>query len=283
MTFISLKRFLQPIQILSLDVAAGALLSGMAVTKVLGCVMPTIWYVALPLAVWVVYTADHLLDAWRLKGNASTTRHRFHYQHIRVISGVWIIALLSCLTWVMWQSTLELRLLGLGMGGLVLIHLGLVALVGSKRSWLIVKELGVAVIYTAGVWGGPWSCCEQVFSKPLYGLALFFLLLALLNLLIFSLYEAKTDLRDGHTSWVLGVGEKRARYIAGLIAFGAAGLGIAIAIQSHSLMLGLALIQLLMLGILSALLAFSSFFGKNEAYRFWGDVAFLLPGLLLLA
>ncbi|MFK7971615.1 MAG: hypothetical protein AB8F95_14715 [Bacteroidia bacterium] len=272
----------QIIQILSLDVAIGALISGMAVARVAACAMPMIWYVALPLAVWVVYTSDHLLDAWRLKDKASTARHQFHAQYFKPISIVWGIALVTCLTWVMWAANPALRWLGLGIGVLVLIHLGLVMIAGARRSWLIVKEGGVALIYTSGVWGGAWVMCFENFALPLYGLAGMFFLLALLNLLIFSIYEAETDLRDGHTSWVLGVGTKRARRIAGVIAGGAAGLGFTLLLNDSFEIKMLALIQLAMLGVLVCLLLLPKTFGRHALYRLLGDGAFLLPLLYLV-
>ena len=176
----------------------------------------------------------------------------------------------------MWQAPPALRLLGLSIGGLVLIHLALVVLVGSRSPRLAGKEWSVAAIYAAGVWGGPWAVCPSEFPPLLYGLACMFFLLALLNLLLFSLYEAKTDLRDRQTSWVLGMGIKRSKYIAGILAGGAAGLGLVIAVQGQGALLVLALLQLAMLSLLVALLLFPSTFRNHALYRTIGDGVFLL-------
>ena len=62
------------------------------------------------------------------------------------------------------------------------------------------KELGVALIYTTGVWGGPAALAWGNIPNKYWGLCLLFFLLALSNLLIFSYQELATDTQDGHTS-----------------------------------------------------------------------------------
>jgi hypothetical protein len=263
-------------------VVLGALFSGMAVASVANCPMPRIWYLALPLAVWVVYTADHLLDARKLGEQAHTLRHHFHHQYFKPIAAIWLLSFLSCISWIMWLAGPDLRVLAMAAGGLVLGHLGLVALVGSRRSFLIIKELGVALIYTVGVWGGPSMLCQNCFTPLIYGLAGHFFLLAFINLIIFSLFEAKTDLRDGHSSWVLGMGIKRTRRIIKILIGFALGLGVAIAFRTTGNIHWLALTQLLMLILLASIVIFPKIFSKNNRYRLLGDGVFLLPVVVVL-
>ncbi|MEM6805500.1 MAG: prenyltransferase, partial [Bacteroidota bacterium] len=84
-------------RILSLDVVGGALASTYMAVIYLGVKMPHIFWFALALSVWVIYTADHLLDAYRLKEKAHTERHLFHHYHFQSISTVFILGLLICL------------------------------------------------------------------------------------------------------------------------------------------------------------------------------------------
>lgn len=60
--------------------------------------MPWSWYVVLPLAVWVIYTGDHLLDAYRLQDQASTPRHRFHHRHFKLLLALAVIAAVTAVT-----------------------------------------------------------------------------------------------------------------------------------------------------------------------------------------
>ncbi|MEM9986906.1 MAG: hypothetical protein AAF804_17570, partial [Bacteroidota bacterium] len=206
-------KWMQIARILSLDVVLGALASGGMVATWLQVAMPWVWWIALPLSVWVIYTADHLLDAYRLQDKASTPRHFFHHQFFWLITCVWAIGLVSCLTWIPYFAPKELWYFGFAMGGVVLIHLGLVFLIGNRTSWLFIKELGVGGIYCLGVWGGPlifaWGAWPRA-SGLLFGQ---FFLLALINLLVFSWYEHHIDERDGHTSFVRAIGPQRAQWL----------------------------------------------------------------------
>jgi len=43
--------------------------------------------ISLGLTVWIIYTADHLLDAKKFKNKMRLTeRHRFHQRHFKVIT-----------------------------------------------------------------------------------------------------------------------------------------------------------------------------------------------------
>ncbi|MEZ4826748.1 MAG: hypothetical protein R3C61_10725 [Bacteroidia bacterium] len=268
--------FYRQIQMLSLDVVVGAVTSGGMVARLLDVEMPWIWWIALPVSVWVIYTADHLLDAWRLGESAHTERHLFHHHHFRAIATIWLILLLFCLFILPFLIPLPLLWFGMGMGGLVLIHLGLVQWVGAKTSLLLHKELGVASIYAGGVWGGPvamaWDHLEQI---PFSLFAQFFLL-ALINLLIFSLYEMETDTRDGHTSFVRAIGAQKAMrliWALGLLVVLAGVFGWETGTFHYGktqVIYGIMLTILLMLAIRQET------FRPGDKYRAWGDAVFLL-------
>jgi hypothetical protein len=271
-------------QLLSIDVAAGALASGSLAAWWLGLEMPWAWWVALPLSVWVIYTLDHLLDARRLKGQAHTPRHLFHHQHFTVIVIGWMLGFVSCffllpvfLPWQIWWF-------GLGMGGLVLLHLGLVKLIGDRVSWLFHKELGVALIYALGVWGGPLSLIEGDWMSWHWLPLLQFLALALINLLAFSAYEVEVDQLDGHTSFVRAIGRKNTRLLIGLLAFVHLGIGGYLG-KEMALPDAWWLLQAIMAIMLFILLLISywpRYFTQAERYRLWGDAVFILPLMIWL-
>lgn len=270
------------VQQLSLDVVWGAWASGFAVAWMWDCTMPLIWHIALPLAVWVVYTADHLLDGWRMGEEATTARHRFHVKYRIPLSIAWALALGSCLTWVMYVAPFELRSLGWQVGGLVVLHLGLVGLVGSRNSGLLIKELGVAFVYAVGVWGGPWVICNPVFT---WGAALLwgaFFLLGLLNLLIFSCQEFYIDLENKQSSWVQGIGLSRATWVSYILSGVICSLLLAVIFLSENTnQQWLAGIYGFIWALFTSMLIFPHTFKKGQRYRIWGDAAFLLSGLVV--
>lgn len=268
---------------LSLDVVSGALICGAMVAKMLTISMPWVWWIALPLSVWVVYTADHLLDAYKLGKEANTKRHLFHYKNFKIILWIWGIAGLSCITWIFYFSPYHLKLFGLGVGLLVALHLLLVNLVGNRVSLALQKELGVAIIYAVGVYGGPFVIHGEGVSK-VEGLLFFqFFLLCLGNLLMFALFEIETDRKDGHSSFVRAIGKAGARRLILLI------LGIALALSMLTVMnepslgeLQVVSSQILMIGLHILIMIRPKFFALNERYRILGDAVFLLPIWLLI-
>jgi hypothetical protein len=170
---------------------------------------------------------------------------------------------------------------GLAMGALVVVHLLLVKLVGSYSSPLLIKESGVAFIYCYGIWGLPLLETFDSWMPPTVALLAFlqFFLLALINLLEFSLFEHKIDEADGHTSFVRAIGPGwTRRLLFGLLALMLVATGWSwweFSAQANPLQI----IYLLMTAVLAAMLIFPRWFSQNERYRAWGDGAFLLPFL----
>ncbi|MEL6675760.1 MAG: hypothetical protein AAFR61_26365 [Bacteroidota bacterium] len=265
------------VRILSLDVVLGALASGVMAAAVLQVEMPLSWWVILPLSVWVVYTLDHLLDAMRLTGEAHTPRHQFHQRHLKSLQIVWGIAFAICVFVAPFWVPRPFLALAVGMGGLVILHLGLVWWVGDRISWVYHKELGVGGIYALGVWGGPAVLAPEINLADGLLFSQFFLL-AMINLYTFSCYEIAIDELDGHSSFVRAIGVNRTQWlIKGLacliLLIGLIGWGmLELTPWAES-------IVFLMLGLLLLVSWRTEYFGQNERYRAWADGAFLIPML----
>ncbi|MCB9235774.1 MAG: hypothetical protein H6581_29270 [Bacteroidia bacterium] len=271
------------ISILSLDVAAGSLAGGVLVTRLLKVEMPTAWYILLPLCVWLIYTLDHLLDSRRLGAKAHTARHLFHHLHFRKIGLFWSVLAAGGFAAALICLPLEGIYFGLVMGLGVILHLGLVSLVGGKTSPLLVKEGGVALIYTFGIWGMPFVLhMEAVETSHLLMMAQFGLL-ALVNLLEFSLFERETDELDGQSSLVRAIGARKTSVLLGFLLMLNLVLAIGVFIVDFSqptiLYQGILLLMALLLGLI---LFRKNYFAHSDRYRAWGDAVFLLPALSLL-
>lgn len=264
---------------LSLDVVVGSLVSGMLFADVLGANMHWTWYIALPLAVWIVYTADHLLDARRLGAEANTPRHLFHHEHFNVIGLFWFVCL-GIIILLIFFMPVYLILCGVFVGFFSGLHLALVKWAGSRLRWWLHKELGVALVYTMGVCCGPLFALNGGILNNSWGIILQFFLLALINLWLFSYFERDTDRKDGHTSFLLLIGDQTAKL--GLVFMGLICLSIGIAYLLSGHYLPMQLIFFLMLLTLALIFYFPSWSLKGEKYRIWGDAVFIFPILHLL-
>ncbi len=278
---IQVKSFFTLIRILSLDVVVGACISSMFIASYLQVCIPVLHLAALALSVWLIYTADHLADAYQVKHTANSNRHLYHQQHF---------------------CTLSIIFLGLLSGGMVLLFylparliswgLLLVALVGIyflsirllPRSKNYYKEGMSALLYAVGVFLSPMSLYPFAWSMDIVLVFLQFVLLALANLMIFALYEKNLDEKDGHLSFVLLAGTKK----AGWVVYGCLVIIILIVIivvtvwHAQQPLLLTQGIFLLMAITLLLIMLFPVFFQQKERYRIIGDAVFLFPVLALL-
>ncbi|WP_152426440.1 hypothetical protein [Cesiribacter andamanensis] len=265
------------VQALSLDVALGSGLLSLAIARYYQVALPGLAVLALMLAVWVIYTFDHLSDARKLKTAAATYRHRFHQQHYRLLCRLLLLAVA----------------LGLGLASQLpesVLRWGLVctALVGVYF-WLLqvyafrYKELLVSACYTLGVFLAPLS----LVSHPLTPIQLLLIpqifLLALSNLLIFSYFEYQTDRQDGHFSLALHFGGLPIKRLTlALVSIGLLLCGLLYAAASLLISREVQLLLFSMNLLLLLLLLKEALFRKHERYRIIGDGIFFIPALLLL-
>jgi hypothetical protein len=269
------------VRLVSLDVAAAALGGGVLAVRVIGSAPPRSFYWLLPSGVWVVYTIDHLLDARRMGPSARTPRHQFHFEnHASMWAAVVIMSLVCGIGGWIGLSWFGLLYAGL-MCGLVIAHEIIVHLAGDRASPLLVKELGVALVFTAGVWGMPWLRHRLDSSRwsgwPVV-LMLQYFLLAVVNLIEFSIYEWKIDTAHRQTSFVRGIGREHARRIVALLLVVQLPIGLAAAwCYPNRLVWIVEAVYLLMCGGLWLVLLMPQFAARQERYRMIGDGVFLLP------
>ena len=137
-------RFYQYINILSLDIAAGAVISALFFAQIFNVQIKPYGLLALGLTVWIIYTVDHLRDAKKIKHNASTQRHRFHQQYfytLTVFAGLAI--LLDAVTiFFIRRQVFE--------WGLILFAIVMIYLI-VQQYLRFLKEFFIASLYTWGV------------------------------------------------------------------------------------------------------------------------------------
>jgi hypothetical protein len=145
-----------------------------------------------------------------------------------------------------------------------------------------VKELGVALVFTAGVWGMPWLR-HRLDSGGWFGwpvvLLLQYFLLAVVNLIEFSIYEWKIDTAHRQTSFVRGIGRERARQIVMVLLAAQVPIGLTAFVwcYPHRLVWMVEAVYMVMCGGLWVVLLMPQFAARLERYRTIGDGVFLLP------
>jgi hypothetical protein len=274
----------QTINILSLDVVAGSMMTGIFACKVLHVELHFWWIMILVLAVWVMYTTDHLLDAWRKKAHASIKRHLFHYKNIRTVLPVWIAIAIACIVLSLMMLEKDIIYLGILLGICILIYFGVIYFNKEKRSFFLQKELFIALIYVLGIWLAPivW------YGKNPDGTTLMIIanlvLLAWTEGILVSWFELHDDMTDKHMSFTVLFGKKTSkRFICFLLilvfVFSISG----IFFMSNNPTIRMAFVIELMMGLVLALLiSLPEVFSKNEEYRYVGEASFLLPGLIMI-
>ena len=275
-----LATFYQRITWLSLDVVLGAMAGMLFFSRLLR--VPLFWeaYVLLGMAVWCIYTADHLLDARKLPVGSSEDRHHFHRNHFNaLVISLFIVGDLGFYGAIVYFGIGPELFLGVGLGILILGIMLMIRKFVAKNVWL--KELSSAVFYVIGIAWLPWYQVDPIeYSWTALLLTMVYMGLAYLNLMMLSSLDSDKDKEYGFNSisTLLSPG-KHLRIIQQL-----AMLLITISILSLVLLNSL---QRIFPAILLVMLFihYLSFFKSNLSsgqIRMRMEAAFLVPAILLL-
>jgi hypothetical protein len=259
--------------LLSLDVVAGAVVCALFFGRVFEVGFRPFGLIALGLTVWIIYTADHLRDARKIMGEASTERHRFHQVHYYPLIIFTTIAL--CLDVV---AILFIRQQVLEWG--IALSLVVFAYLLAQGSLKFLKEVFIAILYTCGILLLSVPVSSIKFSTPYYLLIVQFFITALANLLMFSWFDRDVDQQDQRYSFVTKAGEATTRIIVWFL------LLLLLASTFAQSVMRTLLIPSLMIGcmglILLLIFVFRKSLAKEDYYRLLGDGVFLVPVIYLL-
>lgn len=266
-------RAYQIVNILSLDVAAGAVISASFFARIFGVTILPQGFISLGLTVWIIYTADHLLDAKKLKQEASTERHRFHQQHAKLLLAIMILAIVIDVTQIYFIRSIVF-LAGLGLAFLVMIYF----LVQQRLGFL--KELFGTLLYTGGVLLIPLSVKNQLNALSIL-LILQFGITAWINLLLFSWIDKPRDEKDKHKSFATTFGQNVTRKIL-VFLFVANAILTIVQLTKFSFNSMAIMIFILMNAFLLLIFLRKNYFERGDRYRLLGDAVFLLPLIYIL-
>jgi hypothetical protein len=263
----------QYLNILSIDIAAGAIISAMFFAKIFSVQVRGYGLLALGLTVWVIYTADHLRDAKKIKRRASTLRHRFHQQYFnQLIFSLCVALVLDAITiYFIRREVFE--------WGLIL-FIAVVVYLTIQQSLRFLKELFIAALYTAGVL--LLSIAAAKLQLNLFHVLIIsqFTCVAWTNLLLFSWFDHAFDRQDNQNSFVTVFGHRTTSHVlCGLFAFNFLLTALEV-IEGGAVA---PIVILLMMNItLFFIFIFKNSFSKHDAYRLIGDAIFLFPIFFLI-
>lgn len=228
----------------------------------------TIPALVLGLSVWLIYTADRLLDAQKLSDNQLlTARHRFAHRWQKPLFLVWLIVLLIDISLAVTGLTPEQFL-----SGAVLLGLGVGYTLAVYHRRRIPKELLVALIFALGTRVfliGPFP------NPALFTATLGLFLLAFANCVFIAYREMTLDRQMQHPSLARQHPRSRTWAFIGLAVACALGLTLATTVSTHYLMLSISSIALILLGYYAHQF-------PAELFRVLADAVLLIPGLSLL-
>ncbi len=256
------------VNIISLDVALGAVTGAAFFAVVFRTSLLPQGLAALGITVWIIYSVDHLLDAYKLKGIASSERHKFHQKYFKQI-GV-AVAILSfvdiALIFYVRPSVFNAGVL---LAGVVIFYL-------LFHRWMFpLKEIAGAVLYFGGVLLPVLSLHTWPLSHPAVYLMIPFFITALINLIIFSWFGFDQDVRDGQLSLVTFIGKPASRMVlVVLLVIQFLLLGLLIVITNYVVESS---VMLAMNVVLALMLFCAETFKKNDLYRLAGDMIFFFP------
>lgn len=271
---VAISRIYRFMRILSLDVALGSVVLSNSVAYAFRIELPASISVALFIAVWLIYTFDHLMDAGRLPERASMPRHQFHQNYRKII-----IVMMLVTFGIGAFNLLFVPMITLIFGFLVLLIVLIYFVLSWKMKIFMIKELFIASVYTSGVFLGPASLGITNLTVLLH-LVFQVFVLALLNLLVFSYYEMSKDKQDGQYSWAIRFGQQATRVHMNIVFVILALLQIISLIFLSAHFARFQSLFLVMSAVLFLIFRREIFFSKHERYRSLGDLIFFLPGLI---
>ena len=266
-------RIYRLINLLSLDVVAGAVVCALFFSRVFQVAVRPFGLIALGLTVWIIYTADHLRDARKITGQASTERHRFHQIYYRKLIILTLAALgLDVIAIVF----IKQQVLAWGVA-LSLVVFAYMFLQGSLR---FLKETFIAILYTCGVLLLSIPVSTIKLSSVHYILIIQFFATALANLLMFSWFDRELDQQDERYSFVTKAGEGTTRAVVWSL------LMLILTLTLIQCIKGVLLVPSLIVGAMSLILLVificRESLVKNDYYRLLGDAVFFLPSIYML-
>lgn len=266
------------LNILNLDVAAGAVGMALLVNHIFNQQIHFANYYLLFSSVWTIYLVDHLYDS--RKPEAVSERRKFFKKFHKAF--LWVLIINIVLTFIVfvWQFNLLLVIYASPALGITFVYILANWLFQENHQRFYLKEIFISIGYALGIMVIPLSI-KRVIDNQLVILTGLIILMALWNLLLIARFERTINEQEGQTSMSQWASSSSIKMISNIL-----------------------FVLFMLLGIFylwffeftwSTLLVFTSFalymaiplvfpriFRKKERYHRYVDMVFLISFLVLL-
>ncbi len=268
---------------LSLDIVLGALASSCFAARLFNASPGWAWWLVLAGTVWILYTGDHLLDAWKHRKKSNREMHQFIFRNRKSL--LWFMGVVGSAVLMLVFNFMERSFLiyALLLAGVVLLFYAMRHLFRKNRLLFIPGEIFILLIYLAGTWLGPLVTRSGELQTPHALIGSMVAGVLFMNLGIISLYDIQRDSRLGITSLAHSMGKRTTRnvlvytaimvYLLTILQF--LIFGVDRTMQFAFILTGMTTILLLVLFL-------PSFFRKNGTYRLAADAVLYMGFLSLL-
>jgi len=269
------KKLYQLFHLLQLDIALGAVAISIWFSRLENIGYDLMIPILLGMAVWIIYTSDHILDAYRYRKEIKGGRYEFFYRNWKILSII-CIALAIPAGFLTINLSPDIWKVGLSLSGIVLLYLILAHFARSK--FYLLKELFVAIIYAGGVLianiaiQGFWEV-----TLPLFWV----FAIVLCDLLMYSILELADDAKMNMPSLTKQLGLKQIRLLHDIFLCSAFMTWLLLSYRYEfdwfwilpSSVILIMLLQFRIKGI---------HFYKNGTHRYYGELIFMIPWIALL-
>ena len=270
------------IRLLSIDILFGVISSYIFAAVLLESELHLLVPLILCLAVWLVYTLDHLSDASYLGTRAVKPVYRWHWEKRRVLLAISAFLFLLALSLSLLYLPPGILLTGLAGAALLTVYLLVHSHPGRRRGYLF-KEFWVGGIYTMGIWGLPVLYRNQPVQPVLVLIIISFFCLVMVNVLTYSYFEQATDRKENLPTFAVRFGPRSCRTLITYFLVTGAMLALTgMFLAGRGRDFRAAGILLLMSLVLSFLYIFPAYFGRKGRFGILADAVFLLPCLIFL-
>lgn len=276
---ISVEELYQRFTWLSLDVVFGAMGGLLFFSKLLRVPLPWTIYALLGMAVWVIYTFDHLMDSRKLSKGTHMDRHAFHQKHALAL---WFLLIINSViglygAYVTFGIGMEL-LVAAVLGGMILLLMLLIRMLPISFHWL--KEANTAIFYVLGIALLPFLRFSFEDWEWQIGLLMAgYIGLAYLNLIMLSWLDSGKDQASGFGSLLSVLSKEKVGSLIRRLAFFLIAAFLLCLVFLPSYYRVFASLLLLM-----ALIHYLTFYDKKltaSQIRFRMEATFFIPWLLL--
>lgn len=266
------------LNILNLDVSAGAVGMALWMNTILGLeVHPANFYLLFS-AVWTIYLVDHLYDS--RKPEAVSERRKFFKKYHRPFLWVLILNVLLTFGIFIWQFDVLLVIYASPALGITFVYILANWLFQENHQKFYLKEIFISIGYALGIMVLPLSV-KRVVDTQVIILTTLIILMALWNLLLIARFERVINEKEGQTSmsqWMSASYIKRITFFLFVLFLGA---GIYYGF-SFTPRLRLIIIFVAISTYMAVPLLFPRIFRKKERYHRYVDMVFLISFLCLL-